>query len=113
MAFVWCGSAGASPCRRGASATWKGEAFAGPLLKTDWCCGGVWGPQTSLALLNDLAFRQQLNRAVAQAPDSLLKHVIAWGRRNGVLEAGSRVILVGHAAWLGETHDLMMVHVVP
>ena len=55
----------------------------------------------------------QLNRAVAQAPDSLLKHVIAWGRRNGVLEAGSRVILVGHAAWLGETHDLMMVHVVP
>lgn len=55
----------------------------------------------------------QLNRSVAQSPDSLLKHVIAWGRRNGILESGSRVILVGHAAWLGETHDLMMVHVVP
>jgi len=55
----------------------------------------------------------QLNRTVAQSPDLLLKNVIAWGRRHGILEAGSRVILVGHAAWLGETHDLMMVHVVP
>ncbi len=54
-----------------------------------------------------------LNRAVQQSADVLLQIVIPWGKRNGMLSAGSKVIIVGHTAWLGENHDLMMVHIVP
>lgn len=54
-----------------------------------------------------------LNRAVQQSADALLKYVISWGQKNELLRSGSKLIIVGHADWLGETHDLMMVHVVP
>jgi pyruvate kinase len=54
-----------------------------------------------------------LNRAVQQSADALLQFVVPWGKRSGLLQQGSRVIIVGHTAWLGETHDLMMVHEVP
>lgn len=54
-----------------------------------------------------------LNRAVQQSADALLQYVVPWGKRSGLLQQGSRIIIVGHAAWLGETHDLMMVHELP
>lgn len=54
-----------------------------------------------------------LNRAVQQSADSLLQFVIKWGQKNQLLRSGSKLIIVGHTNWLGETHDLMMVHVVP
>jgi pyruvate kinase len=54
-----------------------------------------------------------LNRAVQQSADSLLQFVISWGQKNQLLKSGSKLIIVGHTNWLGETHDLMMVHVVP
>lgn len=54
-----------------------------------------------------------LNRAVQQSADALLQYVVPWGRRSGLLQSGSRIIIVGHTAWLGETHDLMMVHEIP
>jgi pyruvate kinase len=54
-----------------------------------------------------------LNRAVQQSADALLQYVVPWGRRAGLLQPGSRIIIVGHTAWLGETHDLMMVHEIP
>ena len=54
-----------------------------------------------------------LNRAVQQSADALLQYVVPWGRRTGLLKSGSRIIIVGHTAWLGETHDLMMVHEIP
>lgn len=54
-----------------------------------------------------------LNRVTQQSADALLQYVIPWGQRNGILQSGSKLIIVGHTAWLGETHDLMMVHVVP
>ena len=54
-----------------------------------------------------------LNRAVQQSADALLQYVVPWGRRAGLLQSGSRIIIVGHTAWLGETHDLMMVHEIP
>lgn len=54
-----------------------------------------------------------LNRAVQQSADALLQYVIKWGQKNGLLRSGSKLIIVGHTNWLGETHDLMMVHVVP
>lgn len=54
-----------------------------------------------------------LNRAVQQSADTLLQFVISWGQKNQLLKSGSKLIVVGHTNWLGETHDLMMVHVVP
>ncbi len=54
-----------------------------------------------------------LSRVVQQSADALLKSVIQWGKQNDVLRSGSKLIVVGHTNWLGETHDLMMVHVVP
>ena len=54
-----------------------------------------------------------LNGVVQQSADALLQYVISWGRKNEVLRSGSKLIIVGHTNWLGETHDLMMVHVVP
>lgn len=54
-----------------------------------------------------------LNRAVQQSADTLLQFVINWGQKNQLLKSGSKLIIVGHTNWLGETHDLMMVHVVP
>jgi pyruvate kinase len=48
-----------------------------------------------------------------QSADALLEFVTEWGMRHDVLHSGSKVILVGHAGWLGDTHDLCMVHVIP
>lgn len=53
------------------------------------------------------------SRVVQQSADALLAFVIKWGVRHRLLGSGSKVIIVGHTNWLGETHDLMMVHVVP
>ena len=54
-----------------------------------------------------------MNRVVQQSADALLAFVLKWGQRHQLLTSGSRIIVVGHTNWLGETHDLMMVHVVP
>ena len=54
-----------------------------------------------------------LSRVVQQSADALLAYVLKWGERHQLLSSGSKVIIVGHTNWLGETHDLMMVHVVP
>ncbi len=53
------------------------------------------------------------SRVAQQSAEALLQYVVKWGQRNDLLGSGSKVIIVGHANWLGETHDLMMVHVVP
>ena len=54
-----------------------------------------------------------LSRVVQQSADALLAFVLKWGERHQLLISGSKIIVVGHTNWLGETHDLMMVHVVP
>lgn len=54
-----------------------------------------------------------LSRVVQQSADALLAFVLKWGERHQLLSSGSKIIVVGHTNWLGETHDLMMVHVVP
>ena len=54
-----------------------------------------------------------LSRVVQQSADALLAFVLKWGERHQLLTSGSKIIVVGHTNWLGETHDLMMVHVVP
>jgi len=50
---------------------------------------------------------------VRQSEDALWEHVVQWGLEHQVLKSGNRVIVVGHASWLGEGQDLMMVHEVP
>lgn len=47
-----------------------------------------------------------------QSADQLLKSVMTWAHREQLVESGSSVILVGHAEWLAESHDLMLVHTV-
>lgn len=53
------------------------------------------------------------SRIVQQSADALLQFVIQWGQRHRLVQSGSKLIIVGHTSWLGETHDLMMVHVIP
>ena len=50
---------------------------------------------------------------VRQSADALLQFVVQWGLDNHVLESGQKIVVVGHTNWLGDGHDLLMVHVVP
>lgn len=50
--------------------------------------------------------------AVHEAPRELLQAVVAWGRKQQILEAGSRLVLVASTDWSAAGHDLMLVHVV-
>jgi len=50
----------------------------------------------------------------AAAPhDELLKFVVDWGRRQGLLKPGSRLVLVTSLNPASETKDTLLVHVVP
>lgn len=53
------------------------------------------------------------SKLVRQSADALLQYVVQWGMENDVLRSGHKIIVVGHTNWLGEGHDMMMVHVVP
>ncbi len=50
---------------------------------------------------------------VRQSADALLQFVVQWGLDNHVLKSGQKIVVVGHTNWLGDGHDLLMVHVVP
>ncbi|MBT6496602.1 MAG: pyruvate kinase, partial [Planctomycetaceae bacterium] len=50
--------------------------------------------------------------AVHAPADALIEFVTDWGKRNHVLESGSRVILVGSTDWSRDGKDVMMVHTV-
>lgn len=54
-----------------------------------------------------------LSTLVRQSADALLQHVVQWGTENKLLESGHKIVVVGHTNWLGDGHDLMMVHIVP
>lgn len=51
--------------------------------------------------------------AVAWAPKELLAFVTNLGREQNLLDAGSKLVLVGSSDWSLEWHDMMLVHVVP
>ena len=51
--------------------------------------------------------------AVAAAPTALLTFVQKRGVDAGVLQSGSKLVLVGSSDWRLEYHDMMLVHVVP
>ena len=50
---------------------------------------------------------------VRQSADALLQFVVQWGLDNDVLKTGQKIVVVGHTNWLGDGHDLLMVHIVP
>jgi pyruvate kinase len=51
--------------------------------------------------------------AVSAAPTDLLSFVQKRGVEAGVLQPGSKLVLVGSSDWRLEYHDMMLVHVVP
>jgi len=50
--------------------------------------------------------------ATVTGPRQLLDAITAWGRGEGFLEPGSRIVLVGSSNWSDEGHDLILVHAV-
>lgn len=46
-------------------------------------------------------------------PQTLLNFVVDWGRREGVLKSGSKLVLVASTNWSAEGHDLLLVHSIP
>lgn len=50
---------------------------------------------------------------VDSPPQELLKFVVQWGKREKIMHAGNRLVLIGSSNWSDEGHDLMLVHVVP
>lgn len=55
-----------------------------------------------------------VNKLVRQSADALLQYVVQWGLDSDVLQSGNRIVVVGHANWLGDDgHDLLMVTEVP
>ena len=51
--------------------------------------------------------------AVHLPSDRMLHHIVDWGKKQGILSSGSRLVLVGQTDWAEAGHDLMLVHVVP
>src|SRR5438093_7009098 len=45
-------------------------------------------------------------------PEPLLRYVVEWGKREKVLQSGSRLVLIASTNWSDEGHDLMMVHMI-
>jgi pyruvate kinase len=50
-------------------------------------------------------------RTVGNA-EPLLRFVVDWGKREKIVQSGSRIILIASTNWSDEGHDLMMVHMV-
>ncbi|MFN0055439.1 MAG: pyruvate kinase [Planctomycetales bacterium] len=50
---------------------------------------------------------------VHASPQELLRFVVDWGRRQGVLRSGSKLVLVASSNWSAAGHDLMLVHAIP
>jgi pyruvate kinase len=51
--------------------------------------------------------------AVSLPPSDLISFVETKGRELGMLDSGSKIVLVGSTDWKLEWHDMMLVHVVP
>lgn len=53
------------------------------------------------------------SKLVRQSADALLQFVVQWGLDSHVLKSGQKIVVVGHTNWLGGSHNLLMVHIVP
>ena len=43
----------------------------------------------------------------------LLRFIVEWGKREHVLQSGSRIVLIASTNWSDVGHDLMQVHMLP
>lgn len=50
---------------------------------------------------------------VQESPRDLIEYVVDWGKREGVLSSGSRMVIVASSDWSTEGHDLMLIHAIP
>jgi pyruvate kinase len=50
---------------------------------------------------------------VDASPPELLKFVVSWARAEGVVQPGSKLVLVASSNWSAEGHDLLLVHAIP
>jgi len=46
-------------------------------------------------------------------PQDLIKFIVDWGRKQNVLKAGSKLVLVASTNWSAEGHDMLLVHAIP
>lgn len=47
---------------------------------------------------------------VNEQPQKLLKFVVEWGMRHGLLRTGSKLVLVASSNWSADGHDMLLVH---
>jgi pyruvate kinase len=59
-----------------------------------------WGVTPQVADLNQYTLQQ------------ILEYVVQWGTQEGVLNPGSRVVLIASSNWAAKGHDQLMVHTV-
>jgi pyruvate kinase len=50
---------------------------------------------------------------VQAPPQELLKFVVDWCRRHGVVKPGSKLVLVASTNWSADGHDMLLVHAIP
>lgn len=92
--------------------------------RTALALSGLRGKVPILAVTHSESLARQLclfwgvtsvqSTLVRQSADALLQYVVQWGLENGTLNSGNKIIVVGHANWVGSGgHDLLMVHEVP
>jgi pyruvate kinase len=53
-----------------------------------------------------------LTDEVNSGPQTLLRYVVDWGRKNHALRSGSKLVLVASTNWSAEGHDLLLVHAI-
>jgi pyruvate kinase len=54
-----------------------------------------------------------LTEMVNATPQDLLRFVVDWSRKQNVLRAGSKLVLVASSNWSAEGHDMLLVHDMP
>ena len=60
-----------------------------------------WGVTPLIADLQEYTLQQ------------ILDHVVKWGKTEGVLHSGSRLVLIASSNWSAQGHDQLLVHTLP
>ena len=50
---------------------------------------------------------------VQESPHDIIQFVVKWGKREGILSSGSRMVIVASTDWSTQGHDLMLIHAIP
>ncbi len=69
-------------------------------------------PQTARRLCVAWGVTALVTDVCQKTPECWMEFVVTWGRQQGILETGHRVVLVGSTNWTQPGKDLMLVHTV-